>query len=909
MITRLEESRLTVIEDRVDADLLLGRHSELIGELEALVQECPLRERLWAQLMTALYRAGRQADTLRAYQRARTVLAEQLGIDPGPALRQVEQAVLAQDFSLASPPVPRSGGAARAPSSNLPAATTALIGREPEIDATVTLVREHRVATIVGAGGVGKTSLAIEVGRRLLNEFEHGVYMADFAPVADAAGVATAIAAALGVEAEFGEGASSNLRERLREFLRGRDALLILDNCEHVIALAAEMVEDLVGGCGELHVLTTSREPLMIAGEVLWPLAPLKLQDAVALFMERAHAVAPAFDATRASDVTVRALCERLDCLPLAIELAAARMRAFTPDDLLSRLDDRFRLLTAGTRTAYPRQQTLRAVIDWSYDLLFDDERRVFERVSLFAGHFGVVAAEQVCGDATIGTDDVAELLARLVDRSLVTARQSTRGVDFRLLQTLAQYGRERLDRSGDADATRARHAACVASLIEVPSAAHGMTEGNWYGVVGEWLDDIRVAMEWAIVSGDADIACAIAAGLGWYWNMGGRVDDTWRWMNAALSLGEPTIPSRRVIALAWAGVVGIVHDSERAIAYGAEGVEQARGLGDDAAIGVATMLHGTALADSFHRADASAALFEESRRAFERVGDGWSLAMAAFVRGETPLVTADFDAALPEFEEAAARFGELGNAWGRGTALRHVADMATAHGDYDHAELALRQAIAGLHAIGATGMSSGLTARLAYIYALQGRSDEADTLFEEALVAAERQRYVPTLALAYNLRGITLRRRGRLDEAEQCHRDAVALYVDRAAPAGLSLSLASLGYIAELRGDDVGAEEQHVAGLDAARDAGDVRAEALALEGLAGVASLRGDDEGLGRYLGAAVAFREATGGPVVEAERADIDRALERVGDPAVMEAAFVAGRTDPEAAVAAESAIRHA
>jgi predicted ATPase/DNA-binding SARP family transcriptional activator len=909
VITRLEESRFTALEDRVDADLLLGRHEELIGELEALVQEHPLRERLWAQLMTALYRAGRQAEALRAYQRARAVLADQLGIDPGPALQRVEEAVLAQDPALAPPPRPAAVDTGRERSTNLPAATTLLIGRATELDATFTLVREHRVVTIVGAGGVGKTRLAIEVGRRLLTEFAHGVYLADFAPVADAAGVSNAIAAALGVEAEFGEGASSDRRERLHEFLRGRDALLILDNCEHVVALAAEIVEDLVGRCGELRVITTSREPLMIAGEVLCPLAPLELPDAVALFMERASAAAPSFVATGATGATIRALCARLDCLPLAIELAAARMRAFTPDDLLSRLDDRFRLLTAGARTAFPRQQTLRAVIDWSYDLLFDDERRVFERASLFAGHFGVTAAEEVCAGETIRKDDVAELLARLVDRSLVTTRQSAREVDFRLLQTLAQYGRERLDRSGDADATRGRHAAYVASLVDVPSAVHGSAEHNWYGVVGDWLDDIRVAMEWAIDSGDADIACAIASGLGWYWNMGGRVDDTWRWMKAALSLGAPKIPSRRVVALAWAGIVGIVPDSERAIAYGAEGVEAARALGDDTAIGVATMLHGTALADFFHQTEASAALFEESRRAFERVGDGWSLAMAAFVRGGIPMVKADFDAALPEFEEAAARFGELGNAWGRGTALRHVADMAAVRGDYDHAELALRPAIAGLHAVGATGMSSGLTARLAYIYALQGRLDEADTWFEEALVAAERQRYVPTLALAYNLRGITLRRRDRLDESEQCHRDAVALYVERAAPAGLSLSLASLGYLAELRGDDVGAEQHHLASLDAAGDAGDARAEALALEGLAGVASLRGDDEGLGRFLGAAAVLRAATGGPVAAAERTDIERALARVGDHAAMEAAFAIGRADPQAVVADARATRRA
>ena len=208
--------------------------------------------------------------------------------------------MLAQDSSLASPPPSPVVDASRPPSTNLPAATTELIGRTMEIDATATLVREHRVATVVGPGGVGKTRLAIEVGRTLLAEFEHGVYMADLAPVADAAGVANAIASALGVEVELGEGASSNLRQRLREFLRGRDSLLILDNCEHVVAIAAEMVEDLVGRCHELRILTTSREPLMVAGEVLWPLAPLELEDAVALFMQRARAVAPSFEvATR----------------------------------------------------------------------------------------------------------------------------------------------------------------------------------------------------------------------------------------------------------------------------------------------------------------------------------------------------------------------------------------------------------------------------------------------------------------------------------------------------------------------------------------------------------------------------------------------------------------------------------
>ena len=310
--------------------------------------------------------------------------------------------------------------------------------------------------------------------------------------------------------------------------------------------------------------------------------------------------------------------------------------------------------------------------------------------------------------------------------------------------------------------------------------------------------------MEWAVESGDADIACAIAGGLGWFWNMGGRIDDTWRWITAALSLGEPTRPSRRIRVLGWGGLVGIVHDSERAMEYGAEAVARARALGDDSVVALATMLHASAISDFFHRTAAATELAEESRRAFASVGDGWSRAMATWIGGSILLVNTDYDAALPELREAAAQFGDIGNVWGRALALRHVADIATTRGNYDEAELALQQAILGWHAVGAVAVSSGLTLRLANVYALEGRTQEADAWFDEAIADAERQRYVPTLALAYNLRGIALRRRGRLDEAERCHRDALALCVDRGAPAGLSLSLASLGYICELpRGCD----------------------------------------------------------------------------------------------------------
>ena len=640
--------------------------------------------------------------------------------------------------------------------------------------------------------------------------------------------------------------------------------LLLVDNCEHVIGEAAHVVEHLLGRCPAVRVLATSREPLMIAGEGLWPLAPLELEAAVALFEARRARSHPRPTWHDAGD-TARDICVRLDCLPLAIELAAARMRAFTPAALLARLDDRFRLLTAGQRTAFARQQTLRAVIDWSYDLLFESEQRVFERVSVFAGSFTLAAAEAVGADERVRPDDVAELLARLVDKSLVASHRIGDDVQFRLLQTLAQYGRERLAASGDSDATRARHAQYIAAAIEVSDPSHGDATGDWFGIVGRSLDDIRAAMEWAIATGDADVACALGGGLGWNWNMGGRIDDTWRWLVAAVSLGEPEVPSRRVRALAWAGMVGVAEDGALALEYGAEAMARARAIGDAAGLGLAGTLHGSVLIEVFQRVDDGIAAFREAITAFRTVDDAWSRAMIELLQGAIALVTGEYDDALPRLRAGADRFAALGNAWGRAITLRHIADIATVRGRYDDAERALRAAIAGLHSVGAVGIATGLTARLGHVCALQGDDDEADVWFERAVTAAERQRYVPTLALVHNLRGIALRRRGRLDDAEASHQHALTLYRDRGAHTGVSLTLASLGYLAELRGDATSAQVRHRASLDAASADADRNAQALALEGLAGAASLSGDAETVGRFLGAAAALRERAGGPLV--------------------------------------------
>jgi len=917
VIARLEESRLAATEDRIEADLMLGRHGELAGELDALVQEHPLRERLWGQLMVALYRAGRQGDALRAYQRARTVLADELGVDPGPELKRLEGAVLSQDPALGAPAAQQAAASESADRiGNLPAALAPLIGRQDELNAVTAALQGSRLLTVVGAGGVGKTRLAIEVARSVLGGYRDGAWLIELAPVADASAVAAVVGASLGIELGPGPGAAADMLQRLGEFLSRRQALLVLDNCEHVADGAARVVVHLLARCGELRILATSRESLAVAGESLWPLPPLALDDAGELFMARARAIAPSFQADETATATVRRICARLDGLPLAIELAAARMRAFTPGDVLARLDDRFRLLTGGFRTAVPRQQTLRAVVDWSYDLLFDQERRVFERMSVFASDCPLDAAEQVCADDMIPRDDIADLLARLVDKSLVIAIHTKNGVRFRLLQTLAEYGRERLAGSGDRAAVCARHARWVASFTCVAEANYGPA---WSAAVSESLDDIRQAMESALGSGDGDTALAIACGLLWFWDRGGVIDDLWRWLTAALALKQPA-SAQRVRALAIAEHLGLAQGRDQALSYGEQAVALGRAVGDRPALAFALALHGSALGGRFDQREQAVTLLEEAGMLREAEGDDWSLAAAASARGVAALARADPDRAWPLLRLAADGYGRLGNPWAATTPLRQLADLAILRSSYDDAISALREAVSGLRAVGAAAITSMLAARLGYLCSVQGRIDEADRWHAYALAVAEKQQHLPMIAFACNSKGVTLRHRDRLDEAAQCHHLALDLCNQRGIPTGLAAAHASLGYIAELRRDAATALRHHQASLDAAFEAADRRAQALALEGLAGVASLRDDPHTTGLLLGAAAALREATVatmlgaaaaaremtvGRLTAAERNDIDRAIARLHEHATLDAAFAEGYRDPQAVLKASRA----
>jgi DNA-binding SARP family transcriptional activator len=404
---RLEELRLAATEALVDLRLAAGGHAGLVGELEGLVAAHPTRERLRGQLMVALYRSGRQADALGAYTEAREVLAEELGIDPSPELQRLYQAILVQDPALEATTLDRGPGR-----HNLPERLTSLVGRDEELRELAKLVEQHRLVTVLGPGGAGKTSVAVELARQLAPGVPDGVWLVELAGLADPALLAEVVVAALGLVEEAGGAAPPPAPERLATFVADKALLLVLDNCEHLVGACAELAQRLLAAGPEVKVLATSRAVLGVPGEVVWPVPPLAVPeapdpevipapggatgpgpaaaadapealaryDAVRLFWERAAAADPGFALDAASAPAVAELCRRLDGLPLAIELAAARVRFLPPAEIVARLGDRFGLLAGGSRTVAARQRTLRATVDWSWELLEQREQVLFRR-------------------------------------------------------------------------------------------------------------------------------------------------------------------------------------------------------------------------------------------------------------------------------------------------------------------------------------------------------------------------------------------------------------------------------------------------------------------------------------------------------------------------------------------------
>ena len=650
-VGRLEELRLAALEDRVEADLALGRHRELVAELEQLVARQPLRERPRAALMLALYRSGRQAEALDAYQAARRTLVEQLGIEPGAELRELQSAILRQDAGLAVDP------AELRARRHLPAPTTSLVGREVQVGEIGALLRGEgvRLVTLTGPGGTGKTRLAIQAAAELADRFEQGVFFAGLATEEDPRLVPHAIADALGVE----ERPDEAILETLRRHLEPRRLLLVLDNFEHLDD-AAPVVSRLLEAAPELRVLATSRSPLRLYGEHVYPVPALSLpalgepatdSPAVELFVARARAARHGFALPGKADA-VAELCRRLDGLPLAIELAAARSETLAPAEMLATLPRRLELAAAGPRDVPERRQTLRAAIDWSYRLLGEHERDTFARLGVFVGGCEDDAAREVCS-AT------ASEPAALVRQSLLQRSGEAR---LSMLETVREFALERLAAAGDEDAVRARHARHFLALAEAAEPALTADPGGtWLRRLEEEHANLRGALAWCARAGEVELELRLASALVRFWALRGHLREGRAWLDAALGRGGEQPPALRAKTLAGAAQLALRQgDYPRLNALAGEALALCESIGDRRGMAHALDRLATAAANEGDHARGME-LYERSAALCRELGDDRGLAVSITNLGCLALMQGELARATAMSEEGRELYRRIG--------------------------------------------------------------------------------------------------------------------------------------------------------------------------------------------------------------------------------------------------------
>jgi predicted ATPase/DNA-binding XRE family transcriptional regulator len=768
-------------------------------------------------------------------------------------------------FVAAALPAPRQRFAGRATTTdsdqaartNLPLQLSSFVGRTSELAEMGELFARTRLLTLTGPGGVGKTRLALQLAADLLEGFPQGVWLVELARLTDPALVPQAVATVLGLQ----ESARRPLMTTLVEALRARRLLLVLDNCEHLLEACAELAEALLRACPHLRILASSREALGLAGETSWRVPSLALPpaahqptleqaaqgEAVQLFVERARAVQPHFALTAQNASTVVQVCRRLDGIPLALELAAARVRGLGVEDLAARLDQRFRLLTGGSRTALPRQQTLQATVEWSYGLLQPAERLLFERLSVFACGFSLPAAEAVCVGGEIGPDAVLDLLLRLVDKSLVQVEDGPDGAAwYRLLETLRQYGQERLAASQDVPALRERHVAYYLQLAEQAWTEMWTIGSTWPAWVERELDNLRAAMAWCLDATEADQPSAeqglrIAAALVWFWIDSVHRREGLRWLERP----TPPLPTTVRASARLAASVLAYNSGEQArgVALIGESVALYRELGDREGLALALAEEGqylrgewcgeTSYPQTYAR---GTALLEEGITLARRVGKPALLAVCLLLFAAS--------AQEPEYPQAQAAAEEglqlaqhARSAFWTGTAHRVLGWLALQAQDYPRAYASLTAALSAHQAVGG---EPGVAVVLSYLGdAAHGRGDDAEAA----------ARYEESLALYREL------------DTDKEHMARV---------------LCRLGDLALEQGDHMLAHDRYAESLRAAQVVSSPLRTAAALEALGRLAVLQQRPQHAMRLAGAATALRERTGQLLSVVEQAALTDAL---------------------------------
>jgi predicted ATPase/DNA-binding winged helix-turn-helix (wHTH) protein/exonuclease VII small subunit len=725
---RLEALRLDALEEQFEAALALGEHAEITPAVRAALGESPFRERLWGQLMLALYRCGRQADALEAFHEARHVLSEELALEPGPELRRLQQAILAQDPAIAPVPVlPRRRG-------NLPAAVTSFVGRESELAEVLQLAREHRLVTLTGPPGVGKSRLALEAMRVLESEVRDGVWLVDLNRAGDAGDVARVVAQT--IEPDGPAGRRDPLDHAIAHLHDSNPhTIVVLDNCARVVDEAGRMASAILAASPGVRVVATSRQVLGLGGEAQLRLSPLAVPgpdvqrppelaafDAVRLFAERACDVRPTFGLDGDNAGLVAEICRRLDGLPLAIELAAARANVFGLPELLSLLERRFALVLAPEEMPTDAARALGTLVAWSYELLHADEKTLLHQLAVHRGGAPLPALIAAGAEHELDEATVIYLLGALVDKSIVTVSFPGGEARYDLLSTVREYAVERIAELGDLTRAQRAHADYFGTLAEW---AHGELRGrDWQSCVRRLElehDNLWSALAYAREASAGALAIRLAGPLGWYFALAERVSEGRHFLETALAVAEDEGPVRpHIELLAWLSFFATEEvDLEHAIELGERGLVLAATASAPLEAALTKVALSLAYADSGDN-ERAAELVEEARSEFRRERDTWGMALSALVRGGVAARAGDVSTVAAMAEEGRRHAEEIGyeallpasvlfEAWvaqqrgdreAEADAYRRAFDVSSRAGLRDHALFAL----AGLGSVAYAG-------------------------------------------------------------------------------------------------------------------------------------------------------------------------------------------------------------
>jgi predicted ATPase/DNA-binding SARP family transcriptional activator len=758
-LARLEDLRLAAMEERAESLLCLGRSREAVTELDGLVRRFSEREGPAVLLMRALYLSGRQADALTVYQNLRRFLVDELGVEPSEPARKAHRQLLEHDPAL-TPEHPL-------PSTNLPRRGTSFVGRADEVVRVLGAVREAPLVTLTGVGGVGKTRLALEVAGQSRSRFPDGVWLCELAPLTDGSSIGHTVAAALRIQQRH----DLTIEQSVIEYLRIRKLLLVLDNCEHVLDGTSRLVQSIVAGCPGVAVLATSREGLGIDGEQVWPVFPLPMADATSLFVDRARTRRPDFHTDPQTEVAVTEICHRLDGLPLAIELAAARMRVMSAVEVADRLDDG-RLLAGGSKNAQHRHQSLTAAIDWSYRLLSPPEQGLFARLSVFAGGADLAAVHAVCAEPGTTESDTLDLITALVDKSMITVAGDPGGTRYRMLETLRAFGRERLPMDGSLSRGHARYFVELAE--QAARGVQGPDERAWIERTLPNTDNFRAAFGRAIADRDVDLTLRLVTALPEVSDL--RIGyETADWAERALDLAQEDHPL--FVAGAGAAARGAWARGDftraRALAGRAAGRAPARGTArisypadvaadvalyegdveaafrhytsqvalarrDDDQIRLVWTLYYTAICHAVRRVPhLGVPAAQECLRVAESTANPTAFSMARYALGLV-LKKSDPIHAMSQFDQAAQLAGSVHNFWWQGIAMMEAAATRGVHGD---AVAAARAFIAVLEHWERVGDQTQQWLALRYIVRLLLRlgADENAVSLHHCLLAARK--------------------------------------------------------------------------------------------------------------------------------------------------------------------------